>query len=147
MSYQHLLVPVDGSQISLAAVKHAAQLAKEMNAKLSLISLISENPFDHADFYHASPVMKDYFIQAYSNAEQALLDAKQLAAQLNVIAESEIVQGQVSASEVVDFAQERGVDVIVIGSHGRKGVQKFFLGSFAQDVLMASQLPVLIIKQ
>lgn len=147
MSYQHLLVPIDGSELSLAAVRHAAQLAQLMNAELSLISLVSENPFNEADFYYASPIMKDYFIQAYANAEKALSQAKHDAAKLNVIANTEIVQGEVSAKAVVDYANSIAADLIVIGSHGRKGFQKFFLGSFAQDVLVASKIPVLIIKE
>lgn len=147
MSYQHILVPVDGSQISLAAVEHAAKLAKLTGAQVNLISLVSENPFNDADFYYASPVMKDYFIQAYNNAEQALTEAKAVAARVGVMVQLDIVKGEVSAQGVVDAAAQYKSDLIVIGSHGRKGVQKFLLGSFAQDVLINTKIPVLIIKQ
>lgn len=69
MAYQHILVPVDGSQISFSAVKQAAEIAKVFGSQLTLISLVAEDPLKDADFYYTSPIMKDYFIQAYNNVE------------------------------------------------------------------------------
>lgn len=146
MSYQHILVPVDGSQISLSAVKHAAGIAKAFNSQLSLISLVAENPFTDVDFYYSASIMKDYFIQAQANAEKALAEALTISTELGVAAITRIVEGPVSAEGVVKAAESLDADFIVMGSHGRKGVQKFFLGSFAQDVLATSSLPILIIK-
>jgi nucleotide-binding universal stress UspA family protein len=146
--YQHILVPVDGSEISLAAVQHAIQLAKMHQSKLSFISLISENPFHDADFYSVgSSIMKEYFIQAQANAEAALTLAKDAAATAGVSTNSQIIQAEVSAKQVIQFAENTQVDLIVVGSHGRKGFQKMMLGSFAQEVLASTQLPVLVIKQ
>ena len=67
MAYQHILVPVDGSQISFSAVKQAAEIAKVFGSQLTLISLVAEDPLKDADFYYTSPIMKDYFIQAYNS--------------------------------------------------------------------------------
>ena len=147
MSYQHILVPVDGSQISFSAVEKAAQIAKAFNAQLSLISLVAEDPFTDADFYYSSAVMKEYFVQARQNAETALKEASEIASQQDVNANTQIIQGQVSAEGISEAAQELNVDLIVMGSHGRKGFQKMILGSFAQDVLSKTDLPVLIIKK
>ena len=74
MSYQNILVPVDGSQISFSAVKHAAEIAKVFNSKLTLISLVAEDPFTDSDFYYnySSAIMKEYFVQATANAQKAL---------------------------------------------------------------------------
>lgn len=69
MAYQHILVPVDGSDISFSAVRHAAKIAKAFGSKLSLISLIAEDPFTEADFYYSSTIMKEYFAQAHANAK------------------------------------------------------------------------------
>ena len=146
MAYQHILVPVDGSEISFSAVKHAAQIAKAFNSQLTLISLIAEDPFTGVDFYYSASIMKEYFIQAHANAEKALVEALEIATQLGANAESKIITGAVSAEGVVTTAEELKADLIVMGSHGRKGFQKFFLGSFAQDVLASSTLPVLVIK-
>ncbi|WP_313564660.1 universal stress protein, partial [Acinetobacter sp.] len=80
MAYQHILVPVDGSEISFSAVRHAAKIAKAFGSQLSLISLIAEDPFTEADFYYSSSIMKEYFIEAHANAKKALKEATAIAA-------------------------------------------------------------------
>lgn len=147
MSHQHILVPVDGSPISFSAVSKAAELAKAFDSQLLIISLIAENPFDNADFYYTSSIMKEYFVQAHANAELALEEAKQLAEKLGVNAETRIVTGLVNAETIATAAEENKTDLIVIGSHGRKGFQKMILGSFAHDVLAQTEIPVLVIKK
>ena len=147
MSHQHILVPVDGSSISFSAVRKAAELAKAFNSQLIIISLIAENPFDDADFYYTSAIMKEYFVQAHANAETALTEAKTIAESLGVNAETRIVTGLVNAETIAAAAEENKTDLIVIGSHGRKGFQKMILGSFAHDVLAQTEIPVLVIKK
>ncbi len=146
MSYKHLLVPVDGSQISFSAVKQAAILAKTLESELTLISLVAEDPFTDADFYYSSTIMKEYFVQAYENADKALLEAKKIAEEVGITAKTSIIKGQINAKGVVEAAEKCHADLIVMGSHGRKGFQKMILGSFAQDILTNTNLPVLIIK-
>lgn len=57
-----------------------------------------------------------------------------------------MIKGQVSAEGIAETATELKADLIVMGSHGRKGFQKMLMGSFAQDVLRNTELPVLIVK-
>lgn len=148
MSYQNILVPVDGSQISFSAVKHAAEIAKVFNSKLTLISLVAEDPFTDSDFYHnySSAIMKEYFVQATANAQKALKEADEIAQAIGVNAETHVVEGFVSAEGVIKTAKDLNADVIVMGSHGRQGFQKLLLGSFATDVLRHTELPVLVVK-
>ena len=147
MSYQNILVPVDGSDISLSAVKNAAQIAQAFSGQLTLISLVTEDPFAEADFYYPSPIMKEYFVQAYANAEKSLKQAQTIASENGITANTQIVKGNVSEEGIIDTAEKLKIDLIVMGSHGRKGFQKFLLGSFAQDVLKGTKLPVLIVKE
>ena len=147
MTYQHILVPVDGSKISFSAVKKAAEIAKAFNGQLLIISLIAEDPFDDADFYYPSSIMKEYFIEAHKNAEAALAEAKAIAENVQVEAETRIITGLVNAETIAKTAQENQSDLIVIGSHGRKGFQKMILGSFAHDVLAHTEIPVLVVKK
>ncbi|MGE8541297.1 universal stress protein [Acinetobacter sp. ANC 3813] len=146
MSYHQILVPVDGSQISFSAVKKAAQIAKAFNSQLTLISLVAEDPFTDADFYYSSAIMKEYFVQAHANATKSLSEALEYTQAEGVDAKTKIIKGQVSAEGIAEAAAELKADLIVMGSHGRKGFQKMLLGSFAQDVLRNTELPVLIIK-
>lgn len=147
MSYQNILVPVDGSEISLSAVKKAAQIAQAFGSQLTLISLVTEDPFVDADFYYPSPIMKDYFVQAYANAEKALQQAQAVATENGVTANAQVIKGSVSEEGIIETAEKLNIDLIVMGSHGRKGFQKFLLGSFAQDVLKGTKLPVLVVKE
>ncbi|MEZ2902016.1 universal stress protein [Acinetobacter terrestris] len=147
MSYQNILVPVDGSDISLSAVKNAAQIAQAFGGQLTLISLVTEDPFAEADFYYPSPIMKEYFVQAYANAEKSLKQAQTIASENGITANTQIVKGNVSEEGIIETAEKLKIDLIVMGSHGRKGFQKFLLGSFAQDVLKGTKLPVLIVKE
>ena len=107
MSYQNILVPVDGSQISFSAVKHAAEIAKVFNSKLTLISLVAEDPFTDSDFYYnySSAIMKEYFVQATANAQKALKEADEIAQAVGVNAETHVVEGLVSAEGVIKTAK------------------------------------------
>lgn len=148
MSYQHILVPIDGSEISLSALKQAASLAKNCQAKLTAISLLAVDPFDSADFYSVSPMLKDYFVAAHAKAENTLNQVKELCAnEYGIDAQTMIVKGEISAKHIVTVAENSNVDLVVMGSHGRKGFQRFFLGSLANEVLANTELPVLIIKK
>lgn len=69
MNYRHIIVPVDGSEISLAAARQAAHIAKAFGSKLTAISLVAVDPFSGVDFYYISPVVKDYFVEARANAK------------------------------------------------------------------------------
>mgnify|MGYP003512317642 FL=1 len=73
--------------------------------------------------------------------------AQAIASENGVTANIQIVKGNVSEEGILDTAEKLKTDLIVIGSHGRKGFQKFLLGSFAQDVLSSTKLPVLVVKE
>ena len=73
--------------------------------------------------------------------------AQAIASENGVTANIQIVKGNVSEEGILDTAEKLKTDLIVIGSHGRKGFQKFLLGSFAQDVLSGTKLPVLVVKE
>lgn len=147
MTYQHILVPVDGSQISFAAAQQAISLAKAFNSQLTAICLVAEDPFSGADFYYNASMMKEYLEEANKNALKALDQVQQFTAAEGVALTTEVVHGYVTAETIIDTAEKKNIDLIVMGSHGRKGFKKFFLGSFAQDVLNQTTLPVLIVKE
>lgn len=147
MTYQHILVPVDGSEISYAASKQAIAIAKAFNCQITAICLVAEDPFSGADFYYNASMMKEYLEEAQKNALKALDQVKQFAATEGITVNTEVVKGYVTAETIIETAEKQNVDLIVMGSHGRKGFKKFFLGSFAQDVLNQTTLPVLIVKE
>ena len=147
MSYQNILVPVDGSDISFSALKQSFIIAKAFGSKVTAISVVADDPFIAADFYYSPDMLKDYIEEAVKNAEETLSKAKKLAERDGIQIDTQVVRDTVSAETIIKTADSLKTNLIVMGSHGRKGFQKFLLGSFAQDVLGQTQLPVLIVKQ
>jgi nucleotide-binding universal stress UspA family protein len=146
MSYQNILVPVDDSPISYAAVEHALTLAKLSGAKVTVLSVVAVDPFIGVDFYQVAPSITDHFMQAEAHAKNQLDDIVQSFVRDGIEVSSKIQHG--SASESIIFvADEIGADLIIMGSHGRTGVKRLLLGSVARSVLTESHIPVLIVKQ
>ncbi|MFC6053122.1 universal stress protein [Acinetobacter sp. Ac_877] len=145
-TYKHILVPVDESPISYAAVEQALSLAKELNSEVTVMSVIAIDPLVGIDFYKIAPAITDYFMQAEKNAQLRLTDIERLFIRDGISVNTKVIRG-VSASEgIIGIADEVSADLIIMGSHGHTGFKKMVLGSVAQNVLTQSPIPVLIIK-
>ncbi|WP_122898553.1 universal stress protein [Acinetobacter sp. B51(2017)] len=145
-SYQHILVAIDESPISYAAVEQAKCLAQDLQAKLTIMSVIAVDPFVGVDFYKVAPAITDYFMQAESHAQNRLNEIQANLARENLSAQVKLIRGVTPSEGIIHVADEVGADLIMMGSHGRTGLQKLMLGSVAQNVLTQSPIPVLIVK-
>lgn len=146
MAYQHILVPVDGSPTSFSAIRQAAELAKAFDSKVTAILVLTTDPFIGVEFIDVQNQAKDLISEARAYAHNILEDAKQKFEALGVAVDTRIVDGQIIAKEIVRTAEELHADLLVIGSHGRKGFKKLVLGSVAQSVLGDAHLPVLVVR-
>ncbi|OTG65061.1 universal stress protein [Acinetobacter silvestris] len=147
MSYKHILIPVDDSPISYAAIEHAEKLAKAFGSKVTVMSVIALDPFTGVDFYKIAPAVTQYILEAEANAEGRLKDIKETLSHHGILVETKIIREVPTATGILNIADEINADLIVMGSHGRTGLKKLFLGSVAQEVLTISPIPVLIVKQ
>lgn len=145
-SYQHILVAIDESPISYAAVEQAKCLAQDLQAKLTIMSVIAVDPFVGVDFYKVAPAITDYFMQAESHAQNRLNEIQANLARENLSAQVKLIRGVTPSEGIIHVADEVAADLIMMGSHGRTGLQKLMLGSVAQNVLTQSPIPVLIVK-
>lgn len=145
-TYKHILIPVDESPISYAAVEQALTLAKDLNAEVTIMSAIAVDPFVGVDFYKVAPAVTDYFMKAEENAQLRLKDIEHLFVRDGIQVQSKIIRGVSAADGIISIADEVNADLIVMGSHGRTGFKKVMLGSVAQNVLTLSPIPVLIVK-
>lgn len=147
MLYKHILLAIDDSPISYAAIAHAEKLAIALNCKITVTSVIAVDPFKGVDFYKVAPAVTQYLMEAEQNALNRLKDVQETLLHHGVsIVNTKIVRELPPATGILEAADELNADLIVMGSHGRTGFKKFFLGSVAQEVLSISPLPVLIIK-
>jgi len=144
--FKSILLPTDGSQLSERATGTAIEFAKIHGARITAVAVIQPLPFvPMAD----AAVLPDpgVFDREVRINLQAGLD-KVLAAASAAGVECEAVLGEAlnPYEVIVNTADERHCDVIVMASHGRKGLNKLFLGSETQKVLAHTHLPVLVLR-
>lgn len=144
--YQRILVPVDGSPTSERALQEAIKLS-DGKAQLRLIYVIEEvYPLD-ADGYASIDyaTLQKAFRQT---GERVLAQAAKTVRRADMTAETAVldVPGERTASVIDSDALSWNADLIVIGTHGRKGVSRLLLGSIAEDVVRGASVPVLLIR-
>ncbi|EXA63586.1 universal stress protein [Acinetobacter variabilis] len=146
MSFEHILVPVDGSETSYAAVDKAVEIAKAFNSKVTVVQVLALDPYIAAEYITAAQT-NDLVERARTAILKTLDEAKAKFAAAGINAETQLLEGQVIYSEIVKAAESLNTDLIVIGSHGRTGFKKLFLGSVAQSILGQANVPVMVIRK
>ena len=140
-----ILHPSDFTSFSRAALRKAIEMAKSNRAELLLVHVVSPIVPIPGDAY-ISPRMYDELAGSARAAAQKQLD--KLAAQVKkarVKSRSFVLEGA-PAEEIVRFVKGRRVDLIVMGTHGRAGLAKLFVGSVADRVVAAASCPVLTVR-
>lgn len=143
--YKHILVPTDGSDISTKAVQHAIALARLTGAKLSTLSI--KEPFPYSAISEMQPTPPQEFYDAQDLLASARVKAVvELAAAAGVECTASTVEAVHPWEAICDQARDRQCDLIVMASHGRRGVAALLLGSETQKVLTHSSTPVLVVR-
>ncbi len=145
--YKHLLLPTDGSEFSERAALYGVNLAKEINARVTVITVsapwqaiaIGEIAvaIPEADYETRSDTNANAFLAKISNAAQAA----------QVPCTTVHVRDPNPYEAIISAANSNGCDLIVMGSHGRRGLTGFLLGSETMRVLTHSKLPVLVYRE
>jgi nucleotide-binding universal stress UspA family protein len=144
--YQRILVPIDGSEVSNAAVEEAAKLAKELRARLCLVHVV-----DLSGLYRtvgSGVPIGDIEQLVLQGGQQELNQAEGIAAREGIIPETTLIRsasGRISTA-IIDQAKRWAADLIVMGTHGRGGLERLFLGSVAEGVARAATVPVLLVR-
>ncbi|RZL57286.1 MAG: universal stress protein [Variovorax sp.] len=143
--FDHILVPIDGSETSMFAVSKASGLALAFGSRITLIHVIDNYPFIGVGADYAMG-QNEYLAAATSSAHTALARGVEALAAEGLHSDQRVIDGHVVHEAIVDTAQALGVDLIVMGSHGRAGFEKLLLGSVTQRVLQDAVVPVLVVK-
>jgi nucleotide-binding universal stress UspA family protein len=147
--YAHILLSTDGSDIARKGLKHGIVLAKALNAKVTVITVPEPLPVDYGSGHAggASPEEVDRFDAACKERAGKVLDeARAMADQIGISAELLHVPNALPASAIIETAKSGGCDLIVMASHGRRGLRKLFLGSQTLEVLADGSVPVLVVR-
>lgn len=141
--FKHILVPVDGSPTAQKAVGRAAALAQAFGSRVTAVYVIDPYPFTGlgSDFAYGQA---EYLGAANAEAAEATEAARATLAAAGVAVETRVVESHAIWRGILETASTLGVDLIVMGSHGRRGLEKLVLGSVAQRVLSHAALPVFI---
>lgn len=148
--YKNILIATDGSELAEKGVDQGVALAKETGAKVIFVSVTELLPsygIVVAAEWASSPAAFQEYREAITKAATEILSkAKAKAMEIGVSAEAVHVENQSPAQGIVEAANAKNADLIVIASHGRRGVNKLLLGSQAAEVLSLSAVPVLVVK-
>ncbi|MCS5691830.1 universal stress protein [Cyanobium sp. FGCU-6] len=146
--FQHLLVPSDGSERSDQAVERALSLAAALGARVTFLHVQPRVPVSvlgMGEMLDAAAIER-LAIAARRESERILNDAVAAADRAGVAAAREQVSGDLPHREILATAERLGCDLIVMASHGRRGLSGLLLGSETQRVLVQAPCPVLVVR-
>ena len=138
--YETILTPVDGSAPSEAAADHAIRLARDADATLSVVSVVD------VEALSAAKLDTEALLDGYeAEAERHVAAVADRARESGVDVETAVIRGAPSRA-ILDRAEAVDADLVVMGSHGRRGLERYLLGSTTERVLRLSPAPVLVLR-
>lgn len=144
--YKKILVPLDGSPTAAKAVAPAVELARQCG-NIGLVGATVTDPYPYAGLADAVPITADEYrattMRAADVALQPLVDACKAA---GLACECVISENAHPWKALLEAAETRNCDLVVMASHGRRGMQAVLLGSETQKLLTHSRLPVLVVR-
>lgn len=137
--YERLLVPVDGSDAAMVALGEALSLAQRVNATIH--ALYAVDPAHYHGF-----TTEDLVLAALEReGEAALADVRERCQTHDVPAETTLERGH-PGDVILDYADTEGMDLVVMATHGRRGLDRFLLGSVTEHVIRHATVPVLTVR-
>ncbi len=144
MMFSNILVPFDLSSHSIRAFKTALDIAKKYNSKITILTCLEGDAWHHK--FYDSRADNELIKKQKKVSVSHIAKLENLANKADVSIKSQILKSTSVVKDIVTFAKSRKMDLIVMGSHGRTGVDKLILGSVANGVTQKASCPVLIIK-
>jgi nucleotide-binding universal stress UspA family protein len=139
--YKHILIATDGSEIANKAMPHAIELANALGAKLSAVTVTE--PFDAVV---AAESHGDYNERSAENAAEILSVVTSAAEAAGVECDELHQQNRLPYEGIIEAAEKVGADLIVVGSHGRRGIEGLLIGSQTTKLLTHTKVPALVVR-
>jgi len=140
--YDRILVPTDGSDCADSAVEHAIDIAAQYDAELHVLSVV-----DSRDMSHSAPAISPEQIEETlrERAEAVVDEVAERASDAGVEVVTAVEPG-LPDNVVVEYAEENDCDLVVMGTHGRTGLERYLLGSVTERTVRRSSVPVLTVR-
>jgi nucleotide-binding universal stress UspA family protein len=145
--FKRILVPVDGSQTATQALVAALQLARDGGARVRMVTVVED--VSALDSYGAFGAYSGYLVKALrERSERVLADALAVALSAGVEADTVLHDkfGERLGEVIADAASLWHAELIVVGTHGRRGMGRMFLGSGAEQIIRLAPVPVLVFR-
>ena len=147
--YKHILIATDGSELATKGVEHGMALAKPLGAKVTVLTVTEPLKAAAAQAAIAGGV-DDPFGRYDQQIDQAMKarykSVEQSASQYGITVDLQHEIDEFPAEAITRVAKLKGCDLIVMSSHGRRGIQKVLLGSQTSEVLVKTTVPVLVVR-
>ena len=141
--YKKILIPLDGSDLAKLALAQAEKLAKTFDAEIILFQVVPFMPI-YGSPELVTPLIVDE--KQKEAAEKYLANLTEELKKKGLKVSAMVRTGQQVAVEIIDFAKESAVDLIVMCTHGRSGISRWVLGSIAHKVLTRAETPILLVR-
>ncbi|MFP4633110.1 MAG: universal stress protein [Halobacteriota archaeon] len=140
MEYEKLLLPTDGSKASFESAEEGFDLAEALDADVTVVSVV-EDALVEDKIYGSPPADVERVRQLASDSAEKLADR----ARERGLEADEVVKAGDPAEEIVELAEDGGFDLVVMGTHGRGGLDRLLLGSVTDKVVRTSSVPVVTV--
>ncbi len=138
--YKHILIPSDGSELSMKGVQHGLGLAKELGAQVTVVVVGQPYPLQSA------ATVDSWTKGQHDYVEEVINKAKAEAKQHGLEVDAYRATNASAADAIIDAADTMTCDLIVMASHGRRGISRLLLGSQTSEVVSHSPIPVLVVR-
>jgi nucleotide-binding universal stress UspA family protein len=143
---RHILIPIDGSDLSQNAVEYGMAFAKSVNAKVTVLTVSVPFQTFVVETGMISDTPEDYQKRTVTLAANYLNAAKEAALAAGVVCETVHIEHDQPYLAIIETAAQKSCDLIVMASHGRRGISAIVLGSETVKVLTHSAIPVLVVR-
>jgi nucleotide-binding universal stress UspA family protein len=145
IAFRNILVATDGSPYSTAAVSEAIGIAKKNKCKLTIIAVVPAELATPTDIEFVATQRELIAEKEMHSAEKNAKEVKEAAIKAGVEVQAFVMTGK-PADAIIDIAKEKNADLIVVGSHGRTGLEKLLMGSVAERVIVLASCAVLVVR-
>ncbi|UYQ73502.1 universal stress protein [Pelagibacterium flavum] len=143
--YKHILIATDGSEMATHGLNHGLKLAASVGAQVTIVS-VTDIWASGALAEAGASTIASYEEAMHQSIKDILSEAAGRAEVEGVQHETVHIPNRYAADAIVETAQKMGADLIVMASHGRRGLRKMLLGSQTNEVLTTSTIPVLVVR-
>ena len=144
--FKHILLPTDGSELSSAAIRNGILFAKSINAKVTGLYVVLPAQTIVLNSGRLNNTQEQYYEDSRLQAEDYLAVIERAAQEAGVTCDTATVSASHAYEAIIQAAEQRGCDLILMASHGRQGVQGLLIGSETAKVLTHTKLPVLVFR-